>query len=326
MSKVINWQDTKAERRRERQKIGRLSDQKISPTTKQRYEQSLKDLAAFQNVTVDALLQDQNLEDILSNFIEQLWEDGETKTFGSYAIAAVQHFRPQLKGRLTQAWKLMALWNKLEQPRRATPLDPSLLLAFAGVFCKWQWLDLAALIIVGFCGLLRTGEMFAIKRCHVVLSRRDTQPSLVFLYDTKTTKRNLLNAEKVLITEKCAQSCLRFLCRNKGPQDPLVAVSPAKFRSLWKEIVAHLGLGDFHYLPYSLRRGGATSAYREGLSFDQLLVRGRWQNVSTARQYVDQALQEYTSLRLPSQTSAKIRAAKLCFNAAGLGRVEEVVG
>ena len=34
-----------------------------------------------------------------------------------------------------------------------------------------------------------------------------------------------------------------------------------------KNIVQHLGLEQFHYLPYSLRRGGATSAYKSGATF-----------------------------------------------------------
>ena len=32
------------------------------------------------------------------------------------------------------------------------------------------------------------------------------------------------------------------------------------------------------------------------MKFDQLLAKGRWKHVSTARIYLDQALQEYTAL------------------------------
>ena len=78
----------------------------------------------------------------------------------------------------------------------------------------------------------------------------------------------------------------------------------------------------FHYLPYSLRRGGATCAYRNGLSFDQLMAKGRWRNISTARGYLDQALQEFASISLPPQSLPKIRAAQKAIKAAGLGRVE----
>ena len=83
-----------------------------------------------------------------------------------------------------------------------------------------------------------------------------------------------------------------------------------------------LQLTQFHYLPYSLRRGGATCAYREGMSFDLLMAKGRWRNISTARGYLDQALQEYAALQLPPPSLSKIRAAKNVSKAAKLGRVE----
>ena len=322
MAKVIPHRETKAERKKERQKIGRLGDQKISPCTRERYHHSLKEVAKYVNLSPQMLLRQDNLDDILSSFVEMLWEDGESRSQGSYAIAAIQHFAPDAKGRLKNAWKLMGLWQKIEQPRRATPLDPSLLLAFVGVFWKWKWEDLACLTVVGFAGLLRTGEMFALRRSDVVLARKANQPSIIFLYDTKTAKRNLLTAEKVLIYERCAKACLQFLCKNKNGTQRLVETAPAKYRAVWKEIVDHLGLNSFHYLPYSLRRGGATSAYKEGMTFEQLLIKGRWQNVSTARLYLDQALQELTQIQLPPTAVARVRAAKLCFKAAGLGRVE----
>ena len=61
------------------------------------------------------------------------------------------------------------------------------------------------------------------------------------------------------------------------------------------------------------------------MTFDQLLVKGKWQNVSTARIYVDQALQELVQLQLPQSSLPKLRAARLYFKAAGMGRVEEGV-
>ena len=62
-------------------------------------------------------------------------------------------------------------------------------------------------------------------------------------------------------------------------------------------------LDDFHIQPYSLRRGGATSPFRLGVTFDQLLVRGRWSNQRTARIYLDDALQQSSLLQfsLPSR-------------------------
>lgn len=163
-----------------------------------------------------------------------------------------------------------------------------------------------------------------LQRDSVVLPRVAGQPAIVSLYDTKTTKTNLLQAEKVLIAETTGINCLRFLCNKQKGSDSLVDTTAVQYRRLWKGIVQQLGLEEFHYMPYSLRRGGATCAHREGLSFDLLLTKGRWQNIATARTYVDQALQEFARVQIPSSSLPRICAAKKEFLAAGLGRVEGV--
>ena len=88
----------------------------------------------------------------------------------------------------------------------------------------------------------------------------------------------------------------------RAPTDFLVTESSAKYRKIWKQVVASLQLEQSNYLPYSLRRGGATSAYRQGATLDELLLKGRWKHVATARLYLDQGLQEFTNLAsdLPS--------------------------
>ena len=157
MPRTIKQMDSKAERRRERQKLGKLSEQRITGSTKERYEIALAAAAHFAHVSPTELLRMPGLDEILSSYLEHLWEDGESRTMASYSLAAVQFHRPSLRGQLRQSWQLLSLWNKLEQPRRATPLDPQMLMAFAGVLAKWRWVDLSHLCIVGFCGLLRTG-------------------------------------------------------------------------------------------------------------------------------------------------------------------------
>lgn len=57
-----------------------------------------------------------DLESVLCQYIEFLWEEGDPKTMANYVVAAVQYRRPELKGALKGAWQLASLWNKLEQP------------------------------------------------------------------------------------------------------------------------------------------------------------------------------------------------------------------
>eukprot|EP00438_Fugacium_kawagutii_P011317 Skav205072 [mRNA] locus=scaffold142:444791:445402:- [translate_table: standard] len=189
-------------------------------------------------------------------------------------------------------------------------MSPSLLLAFAGVLLKWQWRRLSRLCVVAYCGLLRTGEMFLLRKRDVILPGKQGGSAVLFLQDTKTSQRNHLLWEKVVISEKLGIHCLKLLCRNRRPDDYLVDETAGKLRDLWKQVVAHLGLEQFHFLPYSIRRGAATACYVNGATFDELLEKGRWKHIATASLYIDQAAQEYTQLTMPRNSLPLIRAAQ----------------
>ena len=100
------------------------------------------------------------------------------------------------------------------------------------------------------------------------------------LQHTKTSALKL-HSEQLLAWADVSVMALRWLCW--GPPTPM-------FGSALPHVV--VPRHPFLPIPYSLRRGGATSAFRFGVSFDQLLVRGRWSNQKTARIYLDEALQQ----------------------------------
>ena len=152
-------------------------------------------------------------------------------------------------------------------PLRALPLTPEMLLSFAGQLLKWGWKEFSYVILVAFSCFLRTGEMFRLRRQHIRLPTKIGQPAIVFLEDTKGGQRKQISWEKVLVKEVLALECLRALCcRRQGP-DLLVQTSIYQFRKVWKDVVAHFHLSHLAIQPYSIRRGGATSSYKNGTSF-----------------------------------------------------------
>ena len=93
------------------------------------------------------------------------------------------------------------------------------------------------LLALGFSGFLRTSELVSLKKKEVVLGPNTSQQEAVLLLEnTKGTKRNLLPFDKVSI--------------------------PA----------GSLGLSDLGYMPNSLRQGGVTSAYKQGVPMDTLVT------------------------------------------------------
>ena len=131
--------------------------------------------------------------------------------------------------------------------------------------------------------------------------------------DTKTGQRKQLAWEKVLVKERLAQECLKALCAGKAPKELLAPISIYQFRRLWKEVVAHFKLSHLAIQPYSIRRGGATSSYKRGMTFEELLSQGRWSNLATARIYLDEALQELGTLQISSSSSRMLLQARQHF-------------
>ena len=190
MSRVIKQQTTKQSRREERRKIGRLEHQVVNLSTSDRYQQHFHQFASYVGKTLSTLKEDvSQLDPLLSEFIENLWKDGEPKSYANYTIASVQFFIPESKRQLVKSWRLIGTWNKIEIPIRAVPIGPEILLGLAGLFYKWQWSRMGSMLVVGYSAFLRTGEMFRIRREHVVLPHTGSETAVIFLQDTKTSQR-----------------------------------------------------------------------------------------------------------------------------------------
>ena len=309
--KAIAAQPTKEQRRKERAKIGKLRNQVVTSKTEERYKESFRAFCSYHRLSWSSQLPGgPATDDLVSEFIEMLWESGEAKSQANYTLAAIQYFRPETKHHLPWSWKLVKVWNTLEMPQRANPLTPELLLSFAGQAFLWKQFEFGWLLIVGFTLFLRTGELLSLKAQDINLGRSS---GVVFMAPSKGAKRSLLPLERVEITEQSTLKALRILLRNKQPGDYLWSQSRHQFMSLWHSVVQSLKLDQCHFYPYSLRRGGASSAYRAGSSLDQLVTKGRWSNVSTARLYLDLGMQALTALSLPPVSRPPLSRARQVF-------------
>ncbi len=304
----VQHKDTKAERKEARRAAGRLENHLVSSDTHRRYQEVFQQFCSFTGKTLAELSRDvELLDNWVSEYVEFMWIEGEPKSFANYLVASVQHHIPPSKRHMPRSWRLVATWNKLELPSRATPISPEMLTAMAGVLVEWRWPQVAFLVTVAYSCFLRTGEMFRLRRCHVILPKAPKQPGIIFLEDTKGGQRKQLQWEKVLVYEETAIICLKLLCHGCSQNSLLAPCSMYQFRKLWKDVVNHLQLQHLRIHPYSIRRGGATSAYRRGMSFEELVSRGRWSHIATARIYLDEGLQELASLQLPTATHARLR-------------------
>ena len=293
---------TKQQRRDERQKLGRLQDLIVKPGTLDKYHHHFNRFFDWSSANEFDLSTSTDIDAAAAQYIEALWSDGFGRAEASYLLAAIQYMLPTLKHSLPLSWRLVKAWSKHELPTRAVPLDPATALSFAGLFWCWKEFRLAAGIVVAFDLFLRTGELFLLRRSDIEFFGNSAS---IQLSDTKSSHHQF-HSQRLLAWDTICVQALRLLCQGLAPGDKLIPQSAVKFRSLWHRAVPFFELTDWYIQPYSLRRGGATSAFRRGTSFEQLLLRGRWTHQRTARIYLDEALQQSSLLQFHPSASRKL--------------------
>ena len=98
------------------------------------------------------------------------------------------------------------------------------------------------------------------------------------------------------------------------PHQTVLQRSPEQFRMFFREALSILQLDPDLFRPYSIRRGGATDFYIKSGSLDQLLLRGRWSDIRTARIYVQDGVAALTHLSLSPATQQRVTVLQAALN------------
>ncbi len=276
--------------------MGSLQSLTVQPATKKRYNLAIDKFLQFLRSEGLVLPKERHrLDALTSEYLEHLWRSGEGRALASDTLAGLQDHDPRLKGQLPCTWRLLKVWNANEVPNRAPPLPEVVMEAMVG-YCILHEKPLVALsLLLGFYGMMRTGEVLNLRRTQVEVKGPDG-PAILSLGLTKSGKRQGA-AESITIT---VHEVCRRLWQWKSSPHMMLAPSSSWWRKEFRHILDALGLSSFEFRPYSLRRGGATFRFTKHGSLDRLLVQGRWQAVRTARIYINEGLSVLAEMKVPS--------------------------
>ena len=294
----------RSQRQHLRRQLGPLNFNLVKRITVARYAEHFNRFAQYLGDTHRSWpVSPEEYDVIASEYLEVLWDLGEPKTSATYTLASIHYYLPQLKRKLPRSWQLKAVWDKLELPCQAIPLDVDTLFAIVGYFWKSHQPEMSLACLVAFNGLLRTGELLDLRTGDCCAAGATW---VIQLRSTKGGQRKLIQDESVLINDPLSIAAIRFLSKGKAPGDFLVAISPHMFRKSWNKMKVHFGISDLKFLPYSLRRGGATWYFSHTGSFSRTMVRGRWQHLKTCKLYIAEAQTTLANLALPPTTKASL--------------------
>ena len=228
------------------------------------------------------------LDQQISSFIENMWEEGEGRALIADTLSGIQHKIPSLRHQLPSSWRLYKAWGRHELPARAPPLTQTFTQALAGKAFELSRGDIAVALLVAFEALLRTGELLSLTKCNVDIAP-DFSTAVLNLGFTKAGSR-IGSQESVTIDNSMVVKILAARLSVMQPGDLLLPKGPFEFRRVFKQLLKELHLHDMGFKPYSLRRGGATHHFRSCGQLSRTVVKGRWTNARTARVYINEGL------------------------------------
>ena len=295
-----------AERKAARKAVGSLSASTILPYTRKRYARAVQaffhHLKAHQLPLAASLLA---FDAQVAQFIDVLWQEGESRACCGDLISGLQWFVPGLRRNLNASWRLHKAWGMRELPRRAPPIPLLLAHAMAMVAIHWQCFDASLAILLGFLTYLRTSELLDlhVRQCTFVGDNK----LVIQLPETKGTARSGA-VESVTLVDELLVPALRRHLAGKPLGHRLLQRSPPQFRTLFRRLTEELGVTESGFTPYSLRRGGATFAFQKTGKLDPVTLQGRWRDASTARIYINSGLLELVQASFPPATTHRLLA------------------
>ena len=281
---------TRADRRRNRAGI-RLRDYTITEQTKRRYEKAVAQILPYLEAQKNLL----DLDGILADWVELQWVKGESFTLIADLLSGLHFYWPELRGQLRHSWRLFKSWRRVETPSRAPPLTCDLACAFTAKAVAAGNLSLAALIAIGFHGLLRTGELLKIRFGDLEFNQ------VCGVLTLHQSKSGLCTGaqEAIAIRDSLVLQLLDTLLSLQSPHpgDLIWPHSGGSFRKEFQKLCEFFDVQHLQFKPYSLRRGGATYLLQMGVALETILVRGRWRSLGVARLYLEDGLAQLPALR-----------------------------
>jgi len=265
------------------------------------------------------------LDDLLEQYAQACFNSGRSLHDFKETINAVVDLRPRLRGCLPAAWDSAWEWRARQPGLNRIAMPPSVVRAMAVVALHWGWTDLAALILIGFLGMLRPIELLAltVQDATFTTSSRGLELLFVFIGSPKT-RRLAARRQHVRIDDQLVVSALRrwWPCADGAAEQHLFLGTRGDFSLMFVALLRELGLDTApgeRLTPACLRPGGATWLFHETDSPDLVRFRGRWLSTRMLEIYIQEVAGDTYMARLPAATRAKVNTVAAHFSAALVG-------
>lgn len=243
----------------------------------------------------------EELDNTAAEYVNHMWQEGEPAGYASDLVAGLKRLYPRCRKHLAVSTLYCKIWSRSLRRKRALAVPAEVLIGMAGLAYAYGEPRVGVAFLVGFLGLLRTGELLELTVGQ--LRFFGNRLCVLALGNTKTGQRKGFD-ETVLLHDPVVISLLRQAVAGLPPGARIFNGSFQDLKNKLRSYAADFGVRGDLITPYCLRRGGATWHFTTYASMDATQAFGRWEHAATAKQYVNQAVADSVALRLDDRARA----------------------
>lgn len=273
----------------------------------------------------------QRVDQMLLSFVSALHanEDKSSLRKAKHGVLFVQAWRPRLRKALQGTWQTLRAWEEQRPSRFRPPMPLPLLAAFvcaarerAYFDCdasqRETWLVFSAMLLLGFFGLLRPGELLNLAVHDITLPNTMSlgSPFAVVRIRKPKNARQMGQQQFAEVRHPDAINWLVWLVEKREAASSLLwKGNHTKFRIMFRHMTQRLGLESLRLSPASLRAGGATWMLDERIEVSRIRFSGRWANLRSLEHYLQVARAQQIAISLPAETAEHLKhfLCKFCF-------------
>ena len=176
------------------------------------------------------------------------------------------------------------------------------------------WMIFSALLLVGFFGLLRPGELLALRAADATLPN-SLAVGFSFAVIRLVRPKNARQMGRLQFTELRHPDAVNWLCwlKMRAPQEHAVRWpgTAAKFRHMFKTVCSAMKIRELRLSPASLRAGGATLLVDQGMEINRVRLLGRWAHLRSLEHYVQIARAEQIDRKSTRLNSSHVKRSRM---------------
>lgn len=256
-------------------------------STTKKYRTAVQDFYGWCRATKEDPSNVVALDECLADYFHVMYEDkeGKGKQKARDTLYGIEMYLPRLKGQLLIAGRVVNRWAKLRAAESYPPLTWDLAALVAVHIANSGHFRHGVGTVLAFDCLLRVGELANLRREDVAFpqDRRMGSEYKITTLSIRVAKTG--RNQSVTVANPEVVALLRHVVAATKPGALLFPGGSSRFRDMFKRACADLGLSA-KYVPHSLRHGGATRLYLQGVRLEDIMVRGRWASSKSARTYI----------------------------------------